>query len=80
MTRPATQAEIWDHDRDERKHEPRPADRQRYAVACLIGECESLVAKGVLTEPAEKSLRVLIAHTLAAFNMPSKAERAKEVV
>jgi hypothetical protein len=77
MTRAATADEIADHDRDHRKHFSLPSDRaQRYAVASLIGECESLVASGTLTEPAEQSLRVLIAHTLAAFGMPSKAERA----
>lgn len=42
---------------------------QRHAVASLIGECESLVGKGILTEPAEKSMRLLIAKTLAAFGM-----------
>ena len=78
--RAATAAEIADHNYDLIKHDLRPADNQRYAVACLIGECESLVAKGVLTEPAEKSLRVCIAHALAAFGMASKAERAKEAV
>ena len=78
MTRAATQAERWDHDRDLAKHDLRPADNQRYAVAALIGECESIAESGHLTEPAERSLRVLIAHTLSAFNMPSKAERAKE--
>lgn len=76
MTRAATQEQRWDRERDYRKHEERPADRQRLAVASLIGECESIAASGTLAEPAEQSLRVLIAHALAAFNMPSKAERA----
>jgi hypothetical protein len=76
MTRAATPDERADHDRDLRKHEPRPSDRaQHYAVASLIGECEALVASGSLAPPAEQSLRVLIAHALAAFNMPSRAER-----
>ena len=74
MTRAATQAERFDHDRDLRKHEPRPAD-QRYAVAALVGECESLVASGDLNPSQEASLRCLVARTLAAFQMPSKAER-----
>lgn len=77
MTRMANEYERADHDRDLRRHDPRPQDRQRLAVAALIGECEALTASGNLPEPAEQSLRVLIAHTLAAFGMPSKAERAR---
>ena len=84
MTRPASQAEIADHNYDLIKHDLRPADRQRYAVAALIGECESIAASGCLTEPAEQSLRVLIAQTLVVFDMQfrdwSKSERAKEAV
>jgi len=76
MTRPATRSEINDHFRDLAKHELRPTDHgQRYAVAALIGECEAIAASGALTEPAEKSLRMLVAYTLAVFKMPSKAER-----
>ena len=62
-------AEYWDHRRDLAKHEPRPEDRRRLAVASLVGECESLVGSGLLAEPAEQSLRVLIAETLSAFQM-----------
>lgn len=42
---------------------------QRCAVAQLIGHCESIVASGRLSPPAEQSLRMLIAETLSAFNM-----------
>ena len=49
---------------------------QRLHVASLIGECEAIAASGRLTEPSEKSLRLLIASTLAAFGMPSLPERA----
>lgn len=72
--------EYWDHRRDELKHERRPADDQRCAVASLIGHCEAIAESGLLSEPAELSLRVLIAQTLAAFNMPSKMERQRERV
>ena len=76
MSRPATEFEHADHDRDNRKHASRPSDRgQRYAVAALIGECEAIAASGRLTEPAEKSLRIVVAHALAAFQMPSLPER-----
>ena len=76
--RNATPDEYADRERDYRKHDSLPSDRgQLYAVASLIGECESLVASGRLTQPAEQSLRLLIAQALAAFGMPSKAERAK---
>lgn len=72
-------AEYWDHRRDHLKHDWRPGDPipldQRLAVASLVGECESIAASGALTEPAEMSLRLLIARTLVAFEMPSKAER-----
>lgn len=72
--RAATQEERWDRERDYRKHEPRPAD-QRLAVAALVGECEAIVGSGLLSEPAERSLRLLIARTCSAFEMPSIAER-----
>lgn len=48
--------------------------RQRLAVSALIGHCEALAASGALTLPAEQSLRLLVAETLAAFGMPSKTE------
>ena len=43
--------------------------RRRLAVAALIGDCEAIAASGALTEPAEQSLRLLIAETLSAFGM-----------
>lgn len=70
---PAWTERDWDHERDLRKHEPRPTD-QRHAVANLVGYCEGLVKSGMLGEDIEASLRRHIAFTLAAFNMPSKAE------
>jgi hypothetical protein len=42
---------------------------QSICVASLVGHCEAIAASGDLTEPAEKSLRYLIAETLSAFNM-----------
>lgn len=75
MTRTATQEQRWDRERDYRKHEPNPRIDQRHAVASLIGQCEAIAASGALTEPAEQSLRLLIARTLTAFEMPSKTER-----
>jgi hypothetical protein len=77
MTRAATQAERWDRSRDYAKHEPNPYADQRLVVASLVGECESIVSSGVLTEPAEQSLRLLIARTLAVYGMPSRAERTR---
>lgn len=79
MTRNATEFERADHDRDIRDADWRPGDPipldQRLSVAALVGECESIAASGRLSEPAEQSLRLLIAKTLTAFNMPSKRER-----
>lgn len=81
MTRAATQEERWDHDRDHRKHEPRPSDpsthSQRLAVAKLVGYAEGVVKSGILPDDSEVMLRRLIAETLTAFDMPSKAERAE---
>ena len=42
---------------------------QLCAVAQLIGHCEAIAASGELSEPAERSLRLLIAETLSAFGM-----------
>lgn len=49
---------------------------QRLAVAALIRECELLCESGNLAPSKELSLRFFVAHTLMAFGMPSKAERA----
>lgn len=51
---------------------------RRLAVSSLVGHCESIAASGALPEPAEQSLRMLIAQTLSAFNMPTKTERVLE--
>jgi hypothetical protein len=68
---------LADYNRDLAKHDrPGYRDRRRHlAVAALVGECESIVGSGVLTEPAERSLRFLIAEALSAHGMPSIAER-----
>ena len=42
---------------------------QHVCVASLIGHCEAIAKAGLLPEPSEESLRVLIAETLSAFNM-----------
>lgn len=52
---------------------------QLLAVSALIGECESLTEKGNLNPHQEASLRLLVAKTLAAFAMPSKAELEPEL-
>jgi hypothetical protein len=51
---------------------------RRFAVSALVGHCESIAASGALPEPAEQSLRMLIAQTLSAFQMPAKADRVME--
>lgn len=82
MTRPATRAEQFDHNRDLRKHGWLPGDGmpldQRCALAKLIGYSEAIAEAGLIGETMEARLRVCIAEALVAFNMPSKAERAKE--
>jgi hypothetical protein len=76
MTRAATQAEQFDHDRGYRDCPTIPlVFDKNAAVAALIGHCEAIAASGQLAAPSEKSLRLLIAWTLTAFDMPSKAER-----
>jgi hypothetical protein len=42
---------------------------QAICVASLIGQCESAVSSGRLTEHAEESMRLLISETLSAFGM-----------
>ena len=49
--------------------------RRCFAVSALIGECESIAASCDLNESQERALRFLIAETLAAYGLPSKAER-----
>lgn len=54
------------------QHEPVPIinlNRQAYAVAKLVGHCEAIVGSGLLPEPSEQSMRLLIAEALSAFNM-----------
>jgi hypothetical protein len=73
-----SQEQRWDHQRDLRKHDPRPSDltvSQRFALAKLIGFAEGVVASGTcgIVEPTG---REVIAETLAAFGWPSKAERS----
>lgn len=52
---------------------------QSICVASLVGHCEAIAASGHLTEPAEKSLRFLIAETLSAFGMASHDQLENEL-
>jgi hypothetical protein len=52
---------------------------QQVCVASLVGHCEAIAASGHLTEPAEKSLRLLIAETLSAFGMQSHQQLENEL-
>jgi hypothetical protein len=52
---------------------------QQVCVASLVGHCEAIAASGHLTEPAEKSLRFLIAETLSAFGMASHDQLENEL-
>lgn len=65
-------AEHHDHERDLRKHEPRPTDilpSQIRAVASLIVTCEALCESGLLGEKNEMLVRERVASALAAFGM-----------
>jgi hypothetical protein len=62
------------------QHEPVPIRklaRQAYAAAKLIGHCEAIVGSGLLPEPSEQSLRLLIAEALSAFDMEPHQEAVK---
>ena len=49
---------------------------QALALAKLIGCLEGLVEAGIFThDQAELEVREILAHALAAFNLPSKTER-----
>lgn len=67
-----------EHERELQKHEWRPGDRmpldQRVALAKLIGYSEAIAEAGLIGEEMETKLRACIAETLAAFNLPTKAE------
>jgi len=52
-------------------------NRQAYAVAKLVGHCEAIVGSGLLPEPSEQSLRLLIAEALIAFGMDSHQAAVK---
>jgi hypothetical protein len=52
---------------------------QSICVASLVGHCESIAASGHLPQPAEQSLRLLIAETLSAFGMASHDQVENEV-
>ena len=76
----ASAEQIADREREYRKHDPRPSDltvSQRFALAKLIGFAEGVVGSGIC-ESVEPSGREIIAEALAAFGMPSKAERRAE--
>jgi hypothetical protein len=72
--------DLADHNYDLRKHEPRRHIDQRYAIAALVGYCEGICQVGALNEQAEIHLRHLVAETLTAFEMPTKAERAHDLL
>jgi hypothetical protein len=81
MTRMANEYERADHDRDLRKHEPRPSDSrltfpQRLALAKLIGYCEGIAQSGALGAELEFTLRANIAEALVQFDMPSTRDCA----
>ena len=62
-------------DRSTEKSPWKPSFRRRLAVAALIGECESVLGKGLLTPPAEEAMRVVVAEVLSAFAMQHHDER-----
>ena len=75
MTRTAYDRE---HERDLARHDWRPGDRlplaQMAAIAKLVGYSEAIAEAGLIGDEMECKLRAVIAETLVAFNMPSKAE------
>jgi hypothetical protein len=77
-------AEDWDHERDLRKHEPRPSDlttSQRVSIAKLIGAMEGVISSGILHDhAAELELRSIVADALAAFGLPSQRETSGGVL
>jgi hypothetical protein len=81
MSYAPSQDQRWDHRRDLTKHEWRPGDPmthdQRAAVFTLIGYSEAIAESGLLGEQMENRLRKIVADTLTAFNMPTKAERVR---
>lgn len=58
----------------------RSTDDQLYAIAKLVGYCESIVASGLVGEVMERRLRERIAETLSAFNMEPHQNAVKTVM
>lgn len=44
----------------------------RMISAALVGECESIISSGALTNPAEQSLRLLVAEALSVLELQPK--------
>jgi hypothetical protein len=57
-----------------------PTISQRYAVAKLVGYCESIASSGLVGEPMERRLRERIAETLSAFGMEPHQEVVKRIM
>lgn len=53
--------------------------RQLYAICALIGTCEAIAESGLLPEPAEQSIRFMVAETLSAFQMQSREKNHEYV-
>jgi hypothetical protein len=72
-----SQEDIWDHNRDIWRHEPRLADltlSQKMAIAKMIGALEGIVTSGILPEKTELECRGFIAEALTAFGLPAAWE------
>jgi hypothetical protein len=53
---------------------PANETQRLFAISALVGECESLTASGDLNESQESTLRLLVAHVLAAYRVPAVCE------
>lgn len=64
-----TADQIADHQRDYRKHEPRPEDRVR-SVAYLTAYLDTMLAMGTIPEPHVAGLRQAVTNTRNTFDLP----------
>lgn len=73
MTRNATQAEHFDHDRDLRKHEPRPTDtavKRILNVSYLTAYLDTLLRINVIPAEYRDGIRATVDSTRKAFDLP----------
>jgi hypothetical protein len=79
MTRMANKYERADHDRDNRKHDPRPGDLDKRIlhVSYLTAYLDTLLRMGAIPEEYRSGIRATVDNTRAAFALPDLGPRER---